>query len=97
MPANDRRLWPSPKIHEHVLGEVRRVTHGVGTISALYLYEKSTERGDTPSELPPARARAIIGACSGIVCTICGKWVDWNEQPSEAYVRLMEHFPLVDV
>lgn len=93
MPANERKYWPSAKKHEHVLGEVRRVKHGVGEISALYLYEQSTMRGEEPTELPPARIEAMIGASSGIVCTICGERLDWVEPPSEAYVRLVAHYP----
>jgi hypothetical protein len=93
MPANERKYWPTVKKHVHILGEVRRVVHGTGKTSALYLYQDSVERGDEPTELPPARARAIIGACSGITCTICGQLVDWEEPPTEAYLRLMAHYP----
>jgi hypothetical protein len=93
MQANKRRFWPSPQKHAHVLGEVRRVAHGTGTISALYLYEQSVMRGCEPAELPPARARALIGECNGIICTVCGKTVDWTEAPTEAYLRLMERYP----
>lgn len=93
MQANRHRFWPSRKKHVHILGEVRRVAHGTGTISALYLYEQSVCRGDEPAALPPARARAIIGECNGIVCTICGAVVDWVEAPTEAYLRLMERYP----
>lgn len=95
MPANTRRFWPSIKKHACVLGEVRRVAHGKGTISALYLYEQSVPRSSVPTTLPPARIKSMIGACSGIVCTICGEAVDWDEPPTEAYIRLMEHYPLV--
>ena len=88
----DRKFWPNGKKHIHVLGEVRRVAHGEGTISALYLYESAVERGSEPAEPPPARVRAMIGACNGIVCTICGAAVDWCEPPTEAYERLMSHY-----
>lgn len=93
MPVSERKYWPTPAKHVHVLGEVRRVRHGKGVMTALYLYQASVERGDEPQELPPARAKAVIGACSGIVCTICGQEVDWTEPPSEAYLRLMSHYP----
>lgn len=92
MPADERKYWPAPHKHIHLLGEVRRVAHGSGTISALYLYETSLARGSEPTELPPARVGAVIGACSGIVCTICGEKVDWDEQPSDAYLRLMARY-----
>lgn len=95
MPANERKYWPTVKKHIHVLGEVRQVKHGSGNTAALYLYETSVVRGDEPAELPPARARAIIGASSGIRCTVCGESVDWEEPPTEAYLRLMAHYPLV--
>lgn len=92
--AKKRRLyWPLPTRHVHVLGEIRRVKHGTGTISALYLYETSVRRGAEPKELPKARARAIIGAVNEITCTICGALLDWGEPPTESYIRLMEHYP----
>ena len=93
MPANERRFWPNIKKHVHVLGEVRRVKHGTGSTASLYLYEESVLRGKEPAELPPARARAIIGASAGLKCTICGQTVDWDEPPTEAYLRLMAHYP----
>lgn len=96
MPANERKYWPAKKKHIHILGEVRRVVHGKGTISSLYLYERSVCRGEEPAELPPHRGRALIGASEGLVCTICGEEVDWDEPPTEAYKRLMEHYPVLE-
>lgn len=92
MPISNRQYWPPEKKHRHVLGEVRRVIHGSGIIASLYLYEQSVARGEEPAELPPTRIRAMIGACSGIVCSICGEAVNWDEPPSEAYVRLMGRY-----
>ena len=93
-PATKRTYWPPEAKHIHVMGEIRKVErHGSGRIAGLYLYEKSVCRGDEPSELPPARAHAIIGACDGIECTICHELVDWTEPPLESYVRLMGHYP----
>lgn len=85
--------WPSVKKHIHVLGILRWVVHGTGRIRALYLFEKSLCRGDEPAELPPARVEAMIGACSGIRCTICGEIVDWTDPAAESYARLMGHYP----
>lgn len=95
MPAGEKRYWPTAKKHEHVLGEVHRVVHGEGTISALYLYEQSVMRGDEPTKLPPARVKAMIGASDGIICTICGEALNWLEPPSEAYFRLMSRYGMV--
>ena len=92
MSATERKFWPAIKKHEHVLGEVRKVAHGEGTISALYLYEQSVERGAEPAELPKARISVMIGACSGIICTVCGQPVNWVEPPSEAYERLFTRY-----
>ncbi len=85
--------WPSVKRHPHILGEIRKVMHGAGSTSALYLYEQSVCRGNEPIESPPARATAMIGACNGIRCTICGELIDWAERPSVAYERLMGRYP----
>ncbi len=93
MSSSKRHFWPSPKKHSHVLGEVRKVEHGNGRIAALALYETSVCRGEEPADLPPLRASAIIGACSGIVCTVCHELIDWTEAPSETYERLMSHYP----
>lgn len=87
-----RTYWPSEKKHIHVLGEIRKVEHGAGRISALYLYETSVCRGDEPAELPPARIKSMIGACAGIECSICHERVDWTEPPAESYLRLMGHY-----
>jgi len=96
MMQTSRRYWPTLKKHVHILGEVRRVAHGQGAIASLYLYETSRERSDEPEELPPARAKVIIGACKEIRCTICGELVDWEEAPTEAYLRLIRHFVKVE-
>ena len=97
MPRKERKFWPPSNKHIHIMGEIRPVVRGIGTISSLYLYEKSICRDDEPAELPPARIVAMIGACSGIRCTICGVFVDWDEPPMEAYARLMGHYPHKDV
>lgn len=96
MPSK-RSYWPPQSKHIHVMGEIRRVKHGTGSISALYLYEKSVKRGFLPKELPKCRVEAMIGATNGIVCTICGDRIDWGEPPSEAYLRLMSHYPRVKI
>lgn len=95
MPANEHKYWPPRKKHVHILGEVRRVKHGTGTISALFIYEESVCRGHEPAELPPLRARALIGACGGLICTICKAEISWDEPPSEAYQRLMLRYEKV--
>lgn len=92
MPLKDP-YWPSVKKHIHVLGVLRWVVHGAGRVRALYLFEQSVCRGDEPAELPPARIEAVIGACSGIRCTICGETVDWTDPATESYKRLMGHYP----
>lgn len=77
MPANDRRLWPNKKIHQHVLGEIRYVLSGQRRVRALMLYETSVEREQIPDDLPPLRGR-VIGDQDQIRCTICKRPVaDW--------------------
>jgi hypothetical protein len=93
MPPEKRKFWPTIKKHVHILGEVRRVAYGSGTIASLYLYTTSCERDQEPAELPPARIRVIIGAAREIVCTICGDLVDWEDPPTDAYLRLMQRYP----
>lgn len=93
MPRNERKFWPPLSKHIHILGEIRKVTHDMYTTSALYLYEKSICRGDEPEEQPTVRIVAMIGACNGIRCTICGEFVDWSETPTDTYQRLMSHYP----
>jgi len=78
MPANDRKLWPRPAIHEHVLGEVKRVCVEQCSVLVLMVYEQSVERDAVPDELPPLRGR-LLGDMDGIRCTICGREVaDWH-------------------
>jgi hypothetical protein len=92
MPATERKFWPKNKKHEHVLGEIRKVSRGDQKITCLYLYEQSVERGNEPAELPKPRISAIVGACNGIVCTICGESLDWIEPPSVSYERLFSRY-----
>lgn len=93
MPRRERKFWPPVTKHRHILGDVRPVMHGIKEISALYLYESSICRDDEPVDEPVVRIVAAIGACTGIRCTICGEFVDWEEPPAEAYARLMGHYP----
>lgn len=78
MPANERRFWPRPDVHDHVLGEVVYVFIGQTRVRALALYETSVEREQVPEELPPLRGK-VIGDVDAIVCSICGTPVaDWH-------------------
>lgn len=78
MPANDRRLWPNEKTHQHVLGEIRHVMIGERRVRALMLYEMSVERDAVPKELPRLRGRLTGGDMDEIYCTICKRPVaDW--------------------
>ncbi len=97
MPRKERKFWPPLSRHIHILGEVRQIMHGQGVISALCLYEESVCRGNEPTDVPPVRIEALIGACNGIRCTICGEPVYWAEPPTDAYERLLGHYPRKDV
>jgi hypothetical protein len=78
MPASERRFWPRPVVHEHVLGEVVFVYLGQTRIRALMLYEHSVERDHAPLALPELRGR-LIGDMDDIICTICGRPVaNWH-------------------
>jgi len=79
MPANERRLWPRPAIHEHVLGEVKFVFIGQSRVRALMLYEHSVDRNAVPDEMPQIRGRLTGGDMDEIRCTICKRPVaDWH-------------------
>jgi hypothetical protein len=78
MSANERRFWPRPEVHLHVLGEVRRIFIGQTEVRALMLYEQSVERDQVPAELPALRGK-LIGDMDAICCTVCGQSVaDWH-------------------
>jgi hypothetical protein len=78
MPANERRFWPRPEVHHHVLGEVVNVYIGQTRVRALALYETSLERDRYPDTLPVLRGK-LIGDMDEIACTICGQpVVDWH-------------------
>lgn len=78
MPANERRFWPRPDIHTHVLGEVAHVYIGQTRVRALMLYETSVARDQVPEELPSLRGK-VIGDVDAIICSICGQPVaDWH-------------------
>ena len=77
MPATERRFWPRPEVHQHVLGEIKIIYVGEAKIRALMLYEQSVERDAIPEEMPPLRGR-LVGEMDDIHCTICGRSVgDW--------------------
>lgn len=78
MAAAERRFWPRPEAHAHVLGEVRHAFIGQNRVRALMLYEQSVERDQVPADLPVLRGK-VIGDVDEITCTICGKSVaDWH-------------------
>jgi hypothetical protein len=91
MPANERRLWPRPVIHQHVLGEVVRANVGQYQARVLMIYEQSVERDAVPAEMPPTRGR-LLGDMQGIRCTICNQAVaDWHvgEDAMDALLNLV--------
>lgn len=78
MPANERRFWPRPDVHRHVLGELAHMYIGQTRVRALMLYETSVERDQVPAELPSLRGK-VIGDVDGLICTLCGESVaDWH-------------------
>lgn len=78
MPANERRFWPSPKKHKHILGEVKRVYIENRRVVVLMIYEQSVYRDATHLELPVTRGK-LLGDMDEIYCTICKKAVaDWR-------------------
>lgn len=78
MPASERRFWPRPDVHAHVLGEVVHVFIGQTRVRALALYETSVQRDLVPAELPSLRGK-VIGDVDAITCSICGQPVaDWH-------------------
>jgi hypothetical protein len=91
MPATDRKPWPRPVIHEHVLGEVVRVNVGQYQARVLMIYEQSVERNSIPDGLPPLRGR-LLGDMDGVRCTICGREVaNWHvgEDAMQALLSLV--------